>query len=45
MGLLFGWPVSRMSVLAINTVFGAYPENPSYHKNSPVGAASSREIK
>ena len=25
--------------------FGAYPESPSYHENSPVGAASSREIK
>jgi len=24
---------------------GAYPESPSYHKNSHVGAASSREIK
>jgi len=24
---------------------GAYPENPSYRKKTPVGAASSREIK
>jgi hypothetical protein len=26
-------------------VNGAYPESPSQHKNNPVGAASSREIK
>jgi hypothetical protein len=25
-------------------LLGAYPENPSYHIKSPVGAASSREI-
>jgi len=29
----------------IRIMKGAYPESPSYHENSPVGAASSREIK
>jgi hypothetical protein len=39
--MIFSSPES--SIFSI--FLGAYPESPSYHKNSPVGAASSREIK
>jgi hypothetical protein len=30
---------------SLDYIFCAYPESPGYHKKTPVGAASSREIK